>query len=293
MIRRITIRFLAWGAMSLTLSALGYAQQEEQRWSVYESFQGSSNAAGQVMKLDSNVAYSVNTHFDVGGGVPLYLVNGSSSSTGTSSFMNGIGNAYVDLRLKEDGAATFSSTVRAAAPTGDKDKGFSTGRVTVDWNNYVAVPRPHIMPFGSVGIANTVSDTTFFSRPFTSLGLVGHMEGGVSVPIVQSFSIGGSVYDILPSGQQTIISKLIKRQSSTSLPSPPNSNSKHGVFETSAETVGSSDLARDHGFSTWMQLKKGSDVNFQLGYNRSAVYQLNSVFFSIGFNIAGLVKDRP
>jgi hypothetical protein len=149
------------------------------------------------------------------------------------------------------------------------------------------------MPFGSVGVANTVSDTTFFSRPFTSLGLVGHLEGGVSVPIAPFFSVGGSAYDILPSGQQTIISKLVKRGSPTPLPNPTNSNSKHGAFETSSETVGSSDLASDHGFSTWLQLKKGSDVSFQLGYNRSAVYQLNSVFFSLGFNVASLMKDRP
>jgi hypothetical protein len=149
------------------------------------------------------------------------------------------------------------------------------------------------MPFGSLGIANTVSDTTFFSRPFTSLGLVGHMEGGASVPIMPYFSIGGSAYEILPSGQQTIISKLVKGQSSTSQSNASTLISKHGVFETNAVTVGSSDLAADHGFSTWMQLKKGSDASFQLGYNRSAAYQLNSLFFSIGLNIRGLINNRP
>jgi hypothetical protein len=281
MIRRITIRFIACGAISLTLSALGYAQ-EEQRWSLYESFQGSSNTDGQVMKLDSTVTYKVNRHFDAAAGVPLYFVNGSSTSAGTSAFISGIGNAYVDLRLKASGAATFTSTVRAAAPTGDKDKGLSTGRATVDWTNYVALPRRHIMPFGSVGIANTVSDTTFFSRPFTSLGMVGHMEGGVSVPIVPFFSVGGSAYDIVPSGQQTIISK-IKGNSSTSQSNPSPSTANQPVIDNTA----------DHGFSTWMQLKKGSNMNFQLGYNRSAVYQLNSVFFSLGFNINGLINNRP
>ena len=52
---------------------------------------GKLNADGQVMKLDSNLGYSVNRYLDVSAGVPLYFVNGPSSSTGTSAFVNGIG----------------------------------------------------------------------------------------------------------------------------------------------------------------------------------------------------------
>ena len=33
----------------------------------------------------------------------------------------------------------FSSSVRVTAPTGDEEEGFSTGKVTYEWNNYFEV----------------------------------------------------------------------------------------------------------------------------------------------------------
>ena len=83
-----------------------------------------------------------------------------------------------------------------------------------------------------------------------------------------------------------IISKLIGRTA------PVNSKRSGNAFQTSAETVGGADLAKDHGYSTWIELSKGSDINFQLGYTRSAGYDLNSVFFSVGFNVSSLIRKN-
>src|SRR5207244_4710172 len=117
-------------------------------------------------------------------GVPFYFINQSlSSSTATSTTvdgsMNGIGNAYGGVRFGLDGETLdFSSNVELTAPTGDTDRGFSTGHTTVDWTNSFSHRFSSLRPFANLGISNTVSDTAFFVRPFSSLGFVSHFEGG-------------------------------------------------------------------------------------------------------------------
>src|SRR5437016_4971561 len=148
-VKDIVLRIILVGVLGLALGQRGEAQ-EDQHWSVYETFHGSTNSAGPVFKLDNGVAYGINDHVEVGGGLPVYFVNASSTSTTLASgTQTGIGNAYVDARFKVTGPAIFTSTITGTAPTGNKDKGFSTGRATVDWNNYIAVPISRIKPFGN------------------------------------------------------------------------------------------------------------------------------------------------
>src|SRR5262249_28125881 len=151
-------------------------------------------------------------------GVPFYFVNLSSRAASTSGgTMSGIGNAFVGLRAGiSNEVVNYSSTVELTAPTGDKSRGFSTGRVTADWTNRFSRKFSSVTPFGSAGIANTVSDTAFFIRPFTSLGLVAHFEGGATYDISHRSWLGASAYAVRGSGQQRIISKVIDRQTTTS-----------------------------------------------------------------------------
>ena len=306
--RTMLFRLAIMAILLVTITGQSHAQ-EESRWSIYESFHGSTNSAGQVFKMDTGVAFDLNDHVGIGGGIPFYFVRGSSNSTTATGMQRGIGNAYVDLQFKATGPATFTSTITGTVPTGDKDKGFSTGRATVDWNNYIAMPLPRITPYANIGVANTISDTAFFVRPFSSLGVVGHFEGGATVSLAQYFSVGSSAYAIAPTGEQRIVSRVVQRevqQASGSSSSAASSNAQgrgatqssqarsgqNRVFETVVETVGSADIAGDHGFSGWMEVAKGSDVYFQLGYSRSIPYQFDSVFFSLGFNVTSLLRKK-
>jgi len=218
----------------------------------------------------------------------VYFVNASSTTTTktSSGFVNGIGNVYVGFRLGVDSdAVNYASNLVFTAPTGDKDKGFSTGRATVDWNNNFSRKFSSVTPFGNVGIANTISDTSFFVRPFTSLGFVGHFDGGATVSLSQFVDVGASAYAVRASGQQRIISKIRKRQSTTTSSSsgPGQGAAKNRVFETSSETVGSADIANDHGVSAWLGVSPRSSVDFQIGYTRSVGYDLDTLFFGVGF----------
>jgi hypothetical protein len=290
--------------------ALPVKAEEERGWFFSGSFSGSSNSAGTVLKATPMLGYQLNKHFETYSGLPFYFVNLSSTAASTTTttttttstpggFSNGIGNAFVGLRFNtSNDSVNYSSTVELTAPTGDKSRGFSTGRVTADWTNRFSHKFNSFTPFGSLGIANTISDTAFFVRPFTSLGLVSHFEGGGSYDFSDHVRVGGSAYAIRAAGNQTIISKVVKRQaavsqsakasvssvsSSAASASGKGKGSANAVFETQTETVVPADVANDHGVSTWFGVSPGSDVDFQIGYSRSMGYDYNSVFFGVGF----------
>lgn len=264
--------------------ALPAHADNERGWSFAGRFQGSSNSSGAVLKANPSLGYTFNRHVQTYVGLPYYFVNHSSNAS-----MSGIGNAYVGARLRLDNpAVNYTSRLELSAPTGDKDRGFSTGRVTVDWSNYFSRRFDSVTPFGSVGLANTISDTSFFVRPFSSLGAVANFEGGATVDLNRVVSVGGSAYAVRASGEQRIISRIVERRA------PSNSGSSRGrgqsgrkerVFETTKETVVPANIANDHGFSTWLELNTESNVYFEVGYSRSVPYDFNSIFFGIGFRV--------
>src|SRR5215831_6657063 len=170
-------------------------------WSFSGRFQGSSNSSGLVMKTDPTLGYSFSRTFQTYVGLPFYFVKDSSTTATTSTtptsngFMNGLGNAYLGFHIGVDREAiNYASNVEATAPTGDKAKGFTTGRATVDWTNSFSHRFSSVTPFADLGLANTVSDTSFFVRPFTSLGIVSHFDGGAKLRVSQFIDVGTSAY---------------------------------------------------------------------------------------------------
>src|SRR5215471_12304028 len=142
---------------------------------LYGRFLGSSNTLANVFRLDTTVGYSFNKYFSVDGGLPVFFVRPSQSLTGTSS-SNGIGNVYAEFRFAlPNPVLNYSSVVTGTAPTGDKNRGLSTGRPTIDWTNHFDRSVGRLTPFGNIGLANTVSDTPLFVRPYATLGFVAHL----------------------------------------------------------------------------------------------------------------------
>jgi len=219
-------------------------------------------------------------------------ISTTPTTSTTSGLVKGMGNAFVGARLAVDSeSVNYSSTLELTGPTGDKTHGFSTGRATADWTNRFSHRFDSFTPFGSLGFANTISDTAFFIRPFTSLGLVTHFEGGATYDISQYVRVGGSAYGIGAVGDQTIISKVLRRQSSTS--GTPASSGRganpaqntNRIFESLAETKVPASAASDHGVSAWFGVSPNSAVDFQIGYSRSMHYDFNTLSFGVGFRV--------
>ena len=248
----------------------------------YENVQGSSNVDGQVTRFDSIVGYNFNRYFGADLGVPFLFVRADSTSTTSgSTSANGIGNVYTDLRftLKEP-AVNFISTLTGAAPTGDSSKGFSTGRATYDWSNHFDRGVGRLTPFGVFGFSNTVADTPYFVRPFTTLGFNTHLQGGAAYTLWRWVDFDASGYAILPSGQQKVFSKLVNPHSAGAA----GKGAHNRGFETSPEQTGAAVIARDEGFNLALTASPSPFFDVTVGYTRSIHYALNTISYGVGFN---------
>ena len=272
--------------MLVMLAGAGAAQsapkpavKDEAGFTYYATFEGTTDSDGQVYAFSPSVGYNFNRRFGVDFAVPFYFVRASTSLGGTSN--NGIGNPSLDLRFKAlSSTVNFASVVTGTAPVGNSKKGLSTGRGTYDWTNHFDHAFDSITPFGEVGVSNTVADTRLFLRPFTALGFNTHVQGGANYDLWKFVSVGASGYAILSSGQQTIFSKVVLGRSMG-----------HGhAFENNQQTTGGADLARDHGFSAWVDANPAPYLDMELGYTRSVNYDLNAVSFGIGVNVGYLAR---
>ncbi len=279
---------------------------QEKGFTEIESIQGTINSSAKLLKFDSVLGYDFNKHFGVFAGLPVYFTNISttsttSSTTGTSGSTrtsnNGIGNVYVGLALRmphEDW--NFASTLTAAAPTGSTSNGYSSGRVNVDWSNRLERSFNRFTPFIEAGLANTVPDSPLLTRPFTSLGVVGHLEEGAEYELVHHFSAGASAYQILPAGNQKVFSRVVVKSgvaaSSTAASGRGSASSSHRrPFDTSFVTTGTG-LTQENGFNTWVAFQPSQFWRVEAGYSRSMTFDFNSFTFNLGFDIGKLIRYK-
>ncbi len=145
----------------------------------YEGLTGTSSSLGTVSRFDSTLGYNFSHHFSVDFGAPILFVHASSSATTTSlRSASGIGDMYTDLRLTfRNPLVNFVSNIRGTVPTGSTQNGFSSGRATADWSSHFDRAFGHVTPFVDLGVANTVPDSAYFVRPYTTLGITGHFDG--------------------------------------------------------------------------------------------------------------------
>ena len=260
------------------------------------SFEGNVDSSERVLDLNSSVGYNFTKNWGADIGVPFTFVSVSTSSTSTtgttgkgssSSSLNSIGNVTTDLRFNTKGSvANYTSTLTAGAPTGSKQHGISTGRPNLGWNNHVEHDFGLFTPFVEAGFANGLTDTKLYHRPFTTLGFVSQFTGGTTIDLGHDFSLGGSLYDVLPSGTQKVYSKLVSKTNGKTAGSGNHGRS----WELAAETVGDGSLTRDNGGSVWFDYSPGA-FDFQVGYTHSVHYALDTVAFSVGVNLGKLVRN--
>jgi hypothetical protein len=275
-------------AFILTLVGLSAAQTaprpgaKEGGITSYIEFGGTTNSDGQVFELNSNVGYDLNSHFGFAVGAPIYFVS-PSPTTGASS-ANGLGDPYLTLHLRyANPLLNFASALTGTAPIGNSKEGLSTGRATFDWTNRVDHSFSNLTPFVELGVANTTPQSRLFLRPYTTLGFNAHFQGGASYDVWKFIAVGASGYDILPTGQQTIFSRVNSGQAAA--------GNGHGpAFLNNQQTTGTASIAQDDGCSVFIDVTPQRSVDLELGFTRSFVYNLNSISFNIGFNLGQLYR---
>ena len=260
----------------------------------FEAFQGSLNSDSKMFKLDSNVGYDFNKHFGVFAGMPFYFanmqtvttqVNGNATTTMQDVTNNGLGNAYFGLAMRAPSKTLeYSSELIFAAPTGSTANGFSSGRANADWSNRFEHSFDRLTPFVDAGLSNAVPDSQLFTRPFTSLGWLTHWEEGGEFELVKHFAVGGSGYEIVPFGNQKVFSKIVSKGQ--------NGKGKgKNSFDLNAETSGTG-LTRENGFNGWIAFDPTPLWRVELGFTRSATFDLNSFAFNVRMNLGKLARSR-
>ncbi len=246
-------------------------------------FDGSFDNSGHTMDLGTSAGYRFNRHFQTDVGVPFYFL---SSSTGGAA--TGVGNAALAMRLLFGSpVVNYATSLTTFVPTGNQDLGLSTGRVTFDWTNHFDHEFGRVTPKLDIGLANTVVDSRQFVRPFTTLGMNAHADGGASVDLFKGISIEAAAYTVMPFGPQKMYSRQV-RAGATGNPAP-----QHGrAFEGSHFTSGNADLTRDRGYSAGLDLSPAPCMDLYGGYTHSVSYALDEVSFGIGLNLGQLVHQN-
>ena len=237
-----------------------------------ETYEGSGNSDGFITDLNSTVGYIFGKHFAMDMGVPFLFIEPSTSKTGTTSAY-GIGNPYLGLKYSAKGSVLdFGTSVNSAIPTASTKKGLSTGHVTVDWSNHFAHGFDLFTPFVDLGLANSIPDTRFLRRAYTSYGTLAHFEGGSEVDLGDKFSVTASGYYLLPWGPQQVFLR--------------------GSKSSSSPTKGGVSLTRDDGINLGFDYNLTRSLDLSVGYSRSVYNVLNTFSFGIQVNVGSLLKSH-
>jgi hypothetical protein len=257
----------------------------------YEALQGDSNSDGQALVLGSSMTYRFHSNFSVSAGVPIYFVRRPASLTGstTSSWDDGVGDVFGVVRaVWRSSILNYGTALTGTAPTGSTQKGLSTGHATFDWDNRIDHRFGRLIPFADAGLANSVTDTSYFVRPFTTYGDLAHFEGGANVDLSHSLDLKLSAYDIVPWNNQTIISRVVPGNAVGNILGNLAPGLQKRVFQTAHETTGGASLTQDHGFIAVLGAHPRPYLDLALGYTRSVGYALNTVSFGVGVNLSEL-----
>ena len=263
---------LAVSAKGEAVPAAANKAAVEKGFTLTETYEGSADTDGFISDINSLAGYVFNPHFSINMGVSYLFVNPSTSKTGTTS-ASGMGNPSLGFRYSRKGPVLdFSTGVNGAFPVASSTKGLSTGRVTFDWDNHFAHGFDLFTPFLDFGVANSVPDTRFLKRPYTSLGTLAHFEGGSEIDLGDKFSVSASGYYILPWGAQEIFVSWQEKLSRFN---------QRGAS-----------LTRDDGINLGLDYNLTRFVDLSAGYSYSAYSVVNTVSFGVEFNVASWLRKH-
>lgn len=252
-------------------------------------FEGSASDYGSIYDLSSSVGYNFTHHFGVDLGVPYYFI-GTPTSIRTQNTLavsgTGIGDLAINFKGDLPSFVNYGPTFRLGVPTGDTNKGLGTGHVTWNVNNHFYRSFKLFTPFIDAGVGNTILQRWQFSRPFTVFGQSAQFEAGTGVDL-GPFSFSGSAYDVLPWGDQTVISRVFRCPKNTKC--TPDLTTNRLEFLLSSVARGAASLVRDNGFNSSVEVHPLRQFDLEFAYSHSMPLQLDSFSFGIGVDLISLM----
>ena len=325
-------------------------RNEEKGPTASELFTASSSNISGMLSFDTSIGYNVTKNLGIEAGVPYLFDTRPGVFAGTSgrlgyvnypyvgcTFFFGcytgiatsariwggeLGDVYADVHYTRPYKRyNFLTVATGDAPTASFRKGLTTGRTQWDWFNHIDTDIHGFTPFLNAGLANGRMDQHFLPRPFEedlplrTLGYMADFEGGLEYKIWQRFTLGYSVWDVLPMGPQKIYSNLVWENATPGVatvgpggvfisgvvtgPSPVAANpagpgnfgylagnAANGRYWNSAfETSGNYLIDRDNGYTASLGIGVFKNMDIQVAYNHSVRYRMDTVLVTFGINI--------
>jgi hypothetical protein len=247
-----------------------------------------------VTTVDADLGYRFTPRFAADVGMPFFFVRGPYSEVTNHDwrYFTLWANPYLDARYTTKRGGTNITSILTATPPLSSYRVFSTGRAGVDWFNHLERNVEGLVtPFLNVGAANQTVNRYIMPRPYSlarpyySLGFISDAELGASYRIRRKHEIGASAYAYVPAGPQKLYSRLIAPDS------PVVGDGTHGrTFTLGYENKGPSRIARDEGYSAWIELGHTQHASLQLSYTRSIRYHLDEASLMLHFDISPLFR---
>jgi hypothetical protein len=266
----------------------------------FVQFAGNSTPLGAVTTWDFNLGYNFTPHIGADIGLPIYTVRSPFSIVTTADwrYTTIVGTPYVDVRYTTTRYGVNLTSILTGAIGLNSIRTFSTGRTVADWFNHfdreyqVIGSSLTFTPFLNFGGGNGSFDRVVMARPYNicrpyeSLGFIGNGEVGGTIKLLQNYRIGGSAYAFAPAGPQKVFSRLV---SPDSLLAGDGSHERY--FDAAFETIGPSKIARDNGYSGWLEVTRFRNLSIEVGYTRSVHYAYDSAFVMLKYDLTSLLRN--
>ncbi|MBL8293879.1 MAG: hypothetical protein JNN08_18690 [Bryobacterales bacterium] len=239
-------------------------------------------------------------------GVPIYRISATQRDS------TGIGDAYVAAFLRQPVRRyDLGIACTVSAPTGSKDEGLGTGRVSVDLNGTVQRKLESLRPFVTGGYTNSTFNNIGYQRPFISNGNAVYTSGGVDYTIRRRWTAGVGGFALHAVGSQTVISRMFSIPHAAAVPGvggtgPGMPGMGHGtpgqqsmpsgtptgtpIYGHALITTVTAQDVSDHGVAARMSWSPRPDVTFSLRIAHSFPYELTTIRFGIGLDVSRSLK---
>jgi len=270
---------------------------------------GSNFNMGVVATYDFNLGYKFTQHVSADLGLPLYTTRTPFSLVSTADwrYTTIIGAPYIDIRYDaKHGGTNFTSLLTGSAGF-NMIKTYSNGRMVVDLFNHFDHPyqvgnfdvvfTPFINLAGGTGTVDqqVIPRPYNIARPYETLGYLGHGEIGGDFTIMKAYKLGGSAYGLAPAGPQKVYSRLVAPDS---LLGGDGHHNRYWdqFFETGGQLVntyggGPSRIARDNGYSMWLEVTRYKNFTVTFAYTHSVHYDYGAALFMLRYNFTGLLRN--
>jgi hypothetical protein len=252
-----------------------------------------SSAVGWYQVATPAINYTFSPHYSADVSTPIYLhrqvtnLNISQQSpdrlvldtADTGDTLLGFHASFYPRQMED------TATVSMTAPSGNRNEGLGTGRVTVDFDNFT---ERYIKQMGlllDLGIGDSSSVVnTLLTQNYSSLGKLAHFQTGAVVWINHRYSIRSVAYEQLPFGSQTVYTTVA--QSEYSKTNQPGSGQGSNATTNVVTSTGASE---DNGFTTSVGIPLTSNLILSGYYDRSLRQHLDT--FSVGMTC--VVRGTP